>query len=625
MDLSRCTLALLNEDQSSYRVLTLLETRQAMPWTTKQNLPLDSGIHGDVILNGEPRIYGDLSGESAKGVPAADPCIEGGSLSSIMCLPLQVSARTFGSIAFGTNQKVGYTREDMYGASTIATHLSLAIDRWNIGLDNIRLTKALEQRFRELERIYHNTPVMMHSIDGDGRLINVNDFWLRTLGYERDELVGKRSVDFLTEESRRRAVEVDIPRLFKTGVAKDGEYQMVKKNGEVIDVLLSAVLERDEEGKIVRSFAFIVDVTHRKKAEEALRQSEARFRRLVEHAADAFYLVDPETSRILDVNERASQALGYTRDELLNMTVQDMSVHVTQEQLKRIYDKCVSGVPHTWEATHRRKDGSTFPAEVRVLAFEEAEQKLQVALARDITDRKRAEEALKERTAELEAFSYSISHDLRAPLLAIDGFSQILAADYVDKLDAEGLRLLSVIRQNTKAMGQMINDMLAFFRLGRQEMQPTEVDLSDLARSIAEELRCSNAERKLQFKIQPLPRVRGDDAMMRQALVNLLSNAVKFTIPRDVAVIEVGHRSEAGRSIYYVKDNGVGFDMQYVDKIFGVFQRLHTVDEFEGTGVGLAIVQRIFHRHGGEVWAEGKIDEGAVISFTVPRPEARRL
>ena len=156
-------------------------------------------------------------------------------------------------------------------------------------------------------------------------------------------------------------------------------------------------------------------------------------------------------------------------------------------------------------------------------------------------------------------------------------------------------------------------------------MRSTEVDLSDLARTIAEELRSSNADRKLQFKIQSLPQVRGDRAMMRQVLMNLLSNAVKFTIPRDLALIEVGLRSEAGRSTYYVKDNGVGFDMQYVDKIFGVFQRLHTVEEFEGTGVGLAIVQRIVHRHGGEVWAEGKIDEGAVISFTVPGPEARRL
>ena len=222
---------------------------------------------------------------------------------------------------------------------------------------------------------------------------------------------------------------------------------------------------------------------------------------------------------------------------------------------------------------------------------------------------------------ELEAFSYSVSHDLRAPLRAIDGFSLILLEDCSDKLDDEGKRLISVIRKNTQNMGQLIDDLLAFSRLGRQEIKPSAIDICELAKTIFEELKPTNGEQSVQFKVSALRPAYGDRAMIRQAIANLLSNAIKFTRKKEKSIIEVEGWDEGSEYVYCVKDNSVGFDMNYVDKLFGVFQRLHSQGEFEGTGVGLALVKRIIHRHGGKVWAEGKVGEGAAFYFTLSAGE----
>ncbi|MFN7943863.1 MAG: PAS domain S-box protein [Blastocatellia bacterium] len=229
------------------------------------------------------------------------------------------------------------------------------------------------------------------------------------------------------------------------------------------------------------------------------------------------------------------------------------------------------------------------------------------------------EKRVAERTAELEAFSYSVSHDLRTPLLTIDGFSRMLLEDYSNQLEAEGQRLLRTICSNSQNMGRLIDDLLAFSRLGRQEMRPSEIRMNELARAVWAELEATAPERKLQFNLHPLPTACGDQAMIRQVLVNLLANAIKFTSPREVAMIEVGAAAEDDHNVYYVKDNGVGFEMKYADKLFGVFQRLHSDSEFAGTGVGLAFVQRIIQRHGGRVWADGKVGEGATLYFALPR------
>jgi light-regulated signal transduction histidine kinase (bacteriophytochrome) len=241
------------------------------------------------------------------------------------------------------------------------------------------------------------------------------------------------------------------------------------------------------------------------------------------------------------------------------------------------------------------------------------------------------EQCVRERTAqleaankELEAFSYSVSHDLRAPLRAIDGFSRIILEDYVERLDDEGKRFLNIIRGNTQKMGELIDDLLVFSRLGRQEIRASDIDMEKLAKTASEEINLAVPGRKVQFAINKLSAAQGDKAMIRQVMANLLSNAIKFTRPKGNTTIEVGGSNEGDENVYYVRDNGVGFDMQYVHKLFGVFQRLHSSEEFEGTGVGLAIVQRIIHRHGGRVWAEGKVDEGATFYFTLPRERRER-
>ena len=237
------------------------------------------------------------------------------------------------------------------------------------------------------------------------------------------------------------------------------------------------------------------------------------------------------------------------------------------------------------------------------------------------------EQRVRDRTAELEmmfkeleAFTYSISDDMRAPLRAIDGFSRVLVEEYPQKLDAEGMRLIDIIRTNAETMSQLIDGLLAFSRLGRRPLDQSTIPMEDLALKVFQETKAGQPDRVVLLELQALPPAFGDRMMIRQVFAALLDNAFKFTRPRPNAVIEIGVREATGnQNVYYVRDNGVGFDMQYSDKLFGVFQRLHHPNEFEGTGVGLALAQRIVLRHGGRIWAEGKVNEGATFYFSLPK------
>jgi signal transduction histidine kinase len=236
------------------------------------------------------------------------------------------------------------------------------------------------------------------------------------------------------------------------------------------------------------------------------------------------------------------------------------------------------------------------------------------------------EQRVQERTAqlemmvkELEAFTYSISDDMRGPLRAIDGFSRVLMEEYPEKMDAEGTRLLNIIRSNARSMSELIDGLLAFSHLGKQPLDQTDINMEELAKSVFDEVQAANRERQVVLELQALPKAFGDRTMIRQILYNLVSNAFKFTRTKENPVIEIGFQEGGSQNTYYVRDNGVGFDMQYSSKLFGVFQRLHNVDEFEGAGVGLALVQRMALRNGGRVWAEGKPGQGATFFFSLSK------
>jgi PAS domain S-box-containing protein len=256
-------------------------------------------------------------------------------------------------------------------------------------------------------------------------------------------------------------------------------------------------------------------------------------------------------------------------------------------------------------------------------------------ISHNITERKQAEQAihqlnddlekqaekLQAANKELEAFSYSVSHDLRAPLRAIDGYTRILVEDYGSILDEEGKRVCGVISREARRMGQLIDDLLSFSRLGRKEMYSSKIEMRTLVVSVLNDLLKEEKRERLDIHIAKLPVAKGDSSLIRQVWFNLLSNAIKFTSKKERAVIEVGSRTTKEEFIYYVRDNGAGFDMEYANKLFGVFQRLHSESEFSGTGVGLAIVQRTIRRHGGRVWAEGEVEKGATFYFALPRKE----
>jgi PAS domain S-box-containing protein len=241
-----------------------------------------------------------------------------------------------------------------------------------------------------------------------------------------------------------------------------------------------------------------------------------------------------------------------------------------------------------------------------------------VVTGRDITE-------LRQRTEELEGFTYSVSHDMRAPVRAIDGFTRILIEEYSSSLDEEGRRLLAIVRQNTEKMGELIDGLLALSRLGREKIIFTDIDMNQLAASAFEEQKAAGGpQRNIEFKLGPLPAAHGDKRLITQVFQNLLSNAIKFTRRTNAPVIAVGYEKGTGEDVYFVRDNGVGFDMQHAQKLFGTFQRLHAANEFEGSGIGLATVQRIIARHGGRVWAEAKPNDGATFYFALPVREQRR-
>lgn len=403
----------------------------------------------------------------------------------------------------------------------------------------------------------------------------------------------------------------------------DGFYRNVSDRGYVLT---------DADGHPTHVIGAVMDITRRKHAEEVLQHSEERFRNTLENLMEGCQIIDYDW-RYLYINETSAKHARSSVPELLGRTMMECFPGIENTEMFATLRQCMKDrVPQQIENQFYYGDGTwawfqlviqPVPEGLFILSLDITERKNAEADARKMTAL--LEQRVMERTTdlatankELEAFSYSVSHDLRAPLRAIDGFSRIVVEEFGQQLPAEAQEYLKDIRTNAKQMGMLIDDLLAFSRLSRQAIKLQRVAMTELAHYSFNELNQGNGARQVDFRIHDLPPCQGDASLLKQVWLNLISNALKYSATRNPAIIEVGSISVTEGTTYFVRDNGVGFNMKYAHKLFGVFQRLHRAEEYEGTGVGLAIVQRIVHRHGGTVHAESSIDTGATFFFTIP-------
>ncbi|WP_079686630.1 sensor histidine kinase [Ohtaekwangia koreensis] len=357
-------------------------------------------------------------------------------------------------------------------------------------------------------------------------------------------------------------------------------------------------------------------------AEESAKEAASRIQDIYDNAPCGYHSLDAK-GIVTEMNKTWLDWLGYDRSEIINrVRFSDILAPGNVELFNSRFETFkTQGFVRDLEFDIIRKDKTTFPILLNATAVYDENGNFQKSrsMAIDYSQRREANLRIMALNQELEAFTYSVSHDLRAPLRSIDGYARILSEDYMDKFDAEGKRVLNIVVNNARKMGQLIDDLLEFSRVGRKEIIKGVVDMGKLAQYVSEELLFNESSRKIDLKIDTLEVTTGDAHLLRQVWINTISNAIKYTSRKEHALIEITSQSSAFETIYCIKDNGAGFDMQYVHKLFGVFQRLHRAQDFQGTGVGLAIVHRIISRHGGKVWAEGKVDEGASFYFSLPK------
>ncbi|HET6597313.1 MAG TPA: PAS domain S-box protein [Anaerolineales bacterium] len=476
----------------------------------------------------------------------------------------------------------------------------------------------------------------------------------RIYGWRAEDVVGKRGEDVLQTEFFSMTRAEALQQLEETGEFS-AEITQLRKDGSRIYVETRTVGLHDEDDRITGYVSANRDISERKQIEKALQaaqeeleqkvqkrtaalsEANALLQALMDNIPDHIYFKDTQSRFIRDSRSQAALLGLHDPAETIGKTDFDFFPHAATSFAEE-QEVMRSGTPLVdFEEWVIWPDGREMWVSTTKMPLRNSEgQTIGIfGISRDITERKRNEQAIRQLNAdlekqaeqlqavikELEAFSYSVSHDLRAPLRAIDGYTRILVEDYETTLDSEGKRICGVISREARRMGQLIDDLLAFSRLGRKEIFFSRIDMQALARSVFEELIKEENQGRIDFMLSSLPVVRGDSSLIRQVWVNLLANAIKFTSNKERAVIEVGSQQGTDETIYYVRDNGAGFDMEYSNKLFGVFQRLHSENEFSGTGVGLAIVQRILLRHGGRVWGEGEVEKGATFYFALPQKE----
>ena len=520
--------------------------------------------------------------------------------------------------------------EEIVGASTIARDIT-------VNKQAEREIKKLNQYMRSLIEASLDPLVTISPL---GKITDVNVSTETATGQTRCELIGSDFTDYFTAPEKAQAAYEQV---FREGSVRDYPLELRHRNGNVIPVLYNASVYRNESNEVVGVFAAARDMSEIKHAQMLLNESETRLNFAMQKSHIGVWeldLVNHTTWRTLNHD----QIFGY-ETLLSNWTYEMFLDHVLPEdrpEVERSF-RVSMDTRSDWnfECRIRRADGEVrwiFASGGHTLNSKNNLMRMS-GIVFDITRRKQAEEEIKKlnqelesivarRTAklelvnkELESFAYSAAHDLRTPLRSIDGFSQILMEDYGHKLDPAGKKYLEIIRTDSQRMGQLIDDILHLSKISRSSLKLLPINLSDTVAEIGASFKCTEPERHVDLIIQQDCKAVADLNLMRIAMENILSNAWKFTNKQRNPKIEFGIELHEDHPVYFVRDNGIGFDMQYSSKLFGAFQRLHPIHEFPGNGIGLATVQRIIQRHGGKIWIEGRLNEGATVYFTLPQTE----
>ncbi len=490
-------------------------------------------------------------------------------------------------------------------------------------ITQIRTLERQQLETKELlAKVTGSVTDMLYALDKELRYIYWNSASEVMTGLKSIDVIGKHVTDVFPEDATTAKAMASYRRVLQSGKPESSvfEYKSMRKTS-ILEINIYPL------GEGISVFAR--DITEQKNAERKLEIERKKLRQILDYIPEGIYMVN-ESYDIEYVNPVLIEKYGPIEGKKCYEFFLKFDAPCPWCKNDQIH----SGQPVRWERRSERSgriydlidipvfndDGSISKLQVvhditDMRTYQEKVERLNVELEARVAERTTQLEAVNK---ELEAFAYSVSHDLRAPLRAVDGYSRIIEEDYVNVLDSEGLRLFGVIKRNIKKMDQLILDLLALSRVNRTELVKSKIDMIAMVNSLFNEVVTVELREKVKFTVQNLPEVYGDSVMMKQVWINLLSNALKFSATREVITIEVGGYSENGTNTYYVKYNGVGFNQKYANKVFEIFQRLHSSKEFEGTGVGLSIVQRIIHRHGGSVRAEGEENQGATFYFSIP-------